>query len=50
MNEKIPVVQEYTRHDIIVIVIYCFLKKENQKVLKFPLNIFSYCEKKDSLF
>ena len=33
-----------------MVVIYCGLVKENDKVFKFPLNNFSYFEIKDSLF
>ena len=35
---------KYTRVDIIMLVIYCHLEKENDKDLKFKLHNFSYFE------
>ena len=44
------VVLEYIRLDIIMTVIYCYLERENYKVLKFLLNNFTYFEISPSLF
>ena len=44
------VVLEYKRLDIIMTVIYCYLERENYKVLKFLLNNFTYFEISPSLF
>ena len=44
------VVLEYIRLDIIMTVIYCYLERENYKVLKFLLNDFTYFEISPSLF
>ena len=47
-NGKNTVVLEYIRLDI-TIVIYCYLERENYKVLKFYMNNFSYFEINASL-
>ena len=47
---KKPVVLEYIWQDIIMVVIYCCLDKENYKVFKFPMNNLNYFEIRDSLF
>ena len=44
------VVLKYIRLDIIMTVIYCYLERENYKVLKFLLNNFTYFEISPSLF
>ena len=49
-NEKTLVVLEYVMQDIIMVVIYCCLDKENYKVFEFPMNNFCYFEIRDSLF
>ena len=41
---KLPVVLEYLSIYILMAVIYCYLKSENYKVLKFHMNYSSYFE------
>ena len=48
--KKNAVVLKYIRQDIMMVVIYCYLEKENYKVFKFPMNNFCYFEIGDSLF
>ena len=49
-NGKYIAVLVYIRLDVLMTVIYCYLKKENCKVLKFHMNNFSYFEMSSSLF
>ena len=44
------IVVKYIRQDIVMVVIYCCLVKENHKVFKFSTNNFCYFEIGDSLF
>ena len=44
------VVPEYIRVNIIMAVIYCYLERENYKILKFLMNNFSYFVISASLF
>ena len=48
-KKKNVVVLKYIRQDIMMVVIYCYLEKENYKVFKFPMNTFCYFEIGDSL-
>ena len=41
---------EYIRIDIIMTVIYCYLQRENYKVLNFHMDKYSYFEISASLF
>ena len=47
--KKIIVALECIRLDIIMTVIFCYLERENYKVLKFQINNFSYFEISASL-
>ena len=47
---KNAVVLKYIRQNIMIVVIYCYLEKENYKVFKSPMNNFCYFEIGDSLF
>ena len=47
MKNKNAVVLKYIRQNIMMVVIYCYLEKENYKVFKFPMNKFCYFEIRD---
>ena len=49
-NEKKLVVLEYIKLDIMMIVVYCYLEREYDKVLKFQMNNFPFFEISASLF
>ena len=50
IKTKKTVVLEYIGQDIIMLVIYCCLERENHKNFKFPMNNFRYFQIRDSLF
>ena len=49
-NEKKLVVLEYVKLDIMMVVVYCYLEREYDKVLKFQMNNFPFFEISASLF
>lgn len=48
-NGKAIAVLQYIRLYFIMAVVYCYLEKENYKVLKFHMNNFSYFETRATL-
>ena len=43
-QQQKAVILKYIRQDIMTVVIYCYLEKENYKVFNFPMNNFCYFE------